>query len=349
MMTHTQRLEKMLRGEATDRPLCAAWGHVMNLADRNAAQFAAATIALQDAADFDFIKVMSNPYYLIEDTGLKLIPPANEACCLTRSEDLPIKTPRDWARLPFPKVGTGSLAREADAISQIVQHYQGDVPVIATIFTPMMWLSYTTLRPSELERCEGQYGSCTHAVRDYLLRHEKEATFALETFSEINREYMHALLDAGVSGFFYCTEHANTAWASEEEFHYFARRFDLAALQDVEKKSRFNILHVCGSRALRADYVLSYPVHALNWEDRSPENPSLGQLRALTDKVLIGGLDRHTALKGEIPCVKEGLKQSLRTALSEAGQRFILSGGCDWKYEDAARLPLIREAAEEYV
>lgn len=343
-MTHTQRLEKMLRGENIDRPLCSAWGHVMNLQDRDAAQFATATIALQDAADFDFIKIMSNPYYLIEDTGLELIAPQHPWDCITRSGVLPVRTPADWDNLRFPRVGTGSLLREQEAITRVVDHYQGDVPVIATIFTPIMWMSYLAITPSELDRSEQLYGNCTAAVQAYLMNNEKQVSPALETLNEINQEYMHALLRAGVSGFFYCTEHANSSWDSEELYAHFARRFDMAALNSVEMNCRFNILHVCGSSELRMDYVADYPVHALNWEDQSPDNPTLAQMRGETDKVLIGGLDRLHDLKGNLTVVRDRLQERLDTALRAAGPRFILSGGCDWKYEDAHRLPLIREA-----
>ena len=73
-MNASERLQNMLNGLPTDRPLFSAWGHVMNFCDRNAKDFAKATIDFQNANGFDFIKIMSNPYYLIEDTGLVLSP-----------------------------------------------------------------------------------------------------------------------------------------------------------------------------------------------------------------------------------------------------------------------------------
>lgn len=347
-ITHTERLRRIMRGERPDRVPCSAWGHMMNMHDRNAAEFAAATIALQDAADFDFIKVMSNPYYLIEDTGLALIPPREPQYCISRSSELPIRSANDWEGLRFPRVNAGSLAREREAIVRIADHYQGDVPIIATIFTPIMWVSYLAVTSEDMERSEHSFGNSTHVVKEYLLKNEALLMPAIEHLHEINMEYMDALLAAGATGFFYCTEHANSEWDSYDMFRQFEKRFDTEALQAVNKPELFNILHVCGSSKLRMDYVIDYPVCALNWEDSSPENLSLSQLRSLTDKILIGGLDRLHDLKGDEETIMLRLEQRIAAAAEAAGSAFILSGGCDWKYEDAARLPLIRRAAESY-
>ena len=157
---------------------------------------------------------------------------------------------------------------------------------------------------------------------------------------------MQALLDVGVSGFFYCTEHARNGW-SEAAFDLFERRFDLRALDGVKAGSMFNILHVCGQSGLRMDWVLDYPVHALNWDDRQPLTPSLAQVRAQTDKVLIGGLDRKHDLAGTDKCaIRARLTEHIRDARAQAGEKLILSGGCDWSLEDAANFPLWREVME---
>ena len=57
-MTHRERLETLKNGGTLTRPAYAAWGHVMNLSDLNAADFARATIDYQKTHDFDFVKVI---------------------------------------------------------------------------------------------------------------------------------------------------------------------------------------------------------------------------------------------------------------------------------------------------
>ena len=48
MITHTQRVKAALEGKILDRPAFVAWGPHMNLVDRNAKDFAKATIDYQN-------------------------------------------------------------------------------------------------------------------------------------------------------------------------------------------------------------------------------------------------------------------------------------------------------------
>ena len=349
MMTHTERLHRLLAGRPVDRPLYAAWGHVMNLSDRNAKDFAKATIDFQNANEFDFIKIMSNPYYLIEDTGIVLRPPAHYADSISRcSNSLPIKKAEDWERLSYPEVGKGALAREQDAIRRVVDHYQGDVPVIATIFTPMMWLSYLAIPSEQMDVAEQTEGSTVRLLERYLTKNERLAGQALERLAQINQEYMSALLEEGVSGFFYCTEYARSEWSDRALFDQFERQYDLKTLNAVHKKSEFNILHVCGNHALAMDWVLDYPVEAINWDDQRSKNPSLGEVREKTDKILVGGLDRLHDFSGvDREMIKTTLQKKILEAQKQAGQKLIISGGCDWKLDATYRFYIWQEVIEE--
>ena len=75
---------------------------------------------------------------------------------------------------------------------------------------------------------------------------------------------MEDLLKAGVSGFFYCTEHMRTSWSSLDAFERFEKRYDLEVLQAVRKRSFFQLLHICGDANLCLEQALDYPVDALN-------------------------------------------------------------------------------------
>ena len=72
MITHKQRVKAALEGKILDRPAFAAWGPHMNLVDRNAKDFARATIDYQNAYHFDFIKVMPNGMYYPEAFGQQI-------------------------------------------------------------------------------------------------------------------------------------------------------------------------------------------------------------------------------------------------------------------------------------
>ena len=348
-MTHTQRIQRLLQGEALDRPCYAGWGHFMNFADRNAKDFAKATIDLQKMFDFDLIKMMPNPYYMIEDTGLKLRLPENFMQPVARTDVLPINNSKDWARVPLPQLNKGALAREKEAIARVVDHFAGTVPVLATIFTPIMWISYMAIPSKEMERETAEKGCFTPLLERLLLEQEREIAPVLSYFSELNQRYMEELLDIGVSGFFYCTEHARDTWSSKELFEHFEKQYDLAALQAVQKKSLFSILHVCGEGHLRMDWILDYPVAALNWDDQWAENPSLAQVRSQTSRILVGGLDRHTDLLGiHRQEIKERIKGKILQAMKQAGNQLIVSGGCDWSIDSSYRFGIWQEVMEEF-
>lgn len=348
--THTQRLQNLLRGKEVDRPLFCAWSHAMNFCDRNAKDFAKAIIDFQNAHDFDFIKVMSNPYYMLEDMGIVLNAPRRYDQCVTRSDKLLVPLPKHWEAMTFPKVNTGSLAREREAICRIIEYYHGTVPVIATIFTPAMWVTYSALQSADMKRAEEQFGSYVPLLERYLTDNEHYVRSALDRFAEVNQQYMEKLLADGVSGFFYCTEYVRDAWTDRSVFEDFEKNYDLCILKAVRKNSLFNILHVCGIGQLSMNWVLDYPVDAFNWDDRQPGNPSLADVRALTDKILVGGLDRFMDLEGtDRKEIKERLLANIRRATAQAGRNLIVSGGCDWPIDATYRFYIWQEIMEDLI
>ena len=350
-MNAAQRLQNLLEGKPTDRPLYSAWGHVMNFCDRNARDFAKATIDFQNANGFDFVKIMSNPYYLIEDTGLHIPPVRDYATPVCRSCDvLPVQCATDWKKIRLPHAGEGTLAREREAISRVVDYYNGTVPVIATIFTPIMWLQYLCLRSDDMALAVRKRGSFTPLLEEYLAENAAFVEPILAELAERNTEYMLDLLDVGVTGFFYCSEHINGFWSDRGAFDRWERQYDIATLFAVRTRSRFNILHICGKKRLCPEWTLDYPVDAFNWDDREPDNPTMSEMRALTDKILIGGLDRRNDLCGDSrEEIKKRLKARIDDALRASGTRTILSGGCDWALADTYRFYIWKEIMDEMV
>ena len=141
MITHKQRIEAALEGKILDRPAYAMWGPHFNLEDRNVKDFTDATIRYQEAYDFDFIKVMPNGIYFTEDFG-QVIRPAENYLDDTWMNTLQfaIKDPHDWAKIKVPDLKKGALAREIEVVKRLCDHYQGDVPVLPTIFSNIVWM-----------------------------------------------------------------------------------------------------------------------------------------------------------------------------------------------------------------
>jgi uroporphyrinogen decarboxylase len=80
--------------------------------------------------------------------------------------------------------------------------------------------------------------------------------------------------------------------------------------------------------------LLELDVQAINWESTHPEIPdaeltSIASVRSLTDKIIIGGLDREKCFEGPLPKVKERLTRLLEKALTETRDgRLIFAPGC---------------------
>ena len=190
MITHTQRLKAVKEGRILDRPAYTAWGPHMSLVDRNVKDFTEATIAYQNSYQFDFIKLMSNGMYFTEDFGQKIKPAAHimDDTWLNVTVNA-VNDPHEWARLKAPDVKKGALGREVEACKRICDHFQGEVPVLPTIFSPFIWMG---------EMTGGYFRQET--IVSHFIHSEKYCRPALEMITETNEKLMEAFLDAGASG-----------------------------------------------------------------------------------------------------------------------------------------------------
>jgi uroporphyrinogen decarboxylase len=71
--------------------------------------------------------------------------------------------------------------------------------------------------------------------------------------------------------------------------------------------------------------VLDYPSEVYSVSDRLTGNPSLAQLRAMTDRCLMGGINEKLIQERSLAEIRE----EMWDAFKQAGKRkFILSPGC---------------------
>lgn len=348
-MTHTERIRAVLNGDTPDRQPIAAWGHFMNLEDRNAVDFAKSLIDFQDAYQFDIVKIMSNSYYLTEDMGNVLRSSENGEdpafLCATR---LAVEKPEDWRKLKVPDISRGAMAREIEVAKRLVDYYHGTVPILPTIFSPLMWCVYLYMPMKEQFRYQFTGKGLVPHIEEYLLRHEKEITYGLEVVTETNSRLMEEFLRVGVDGFFYSQPYAHKTWSDPALFERFAKQYDLKNLNTVADNAWFTMLHVCGTNWVDLDLVVDYPVQALNWDDAFEGNPSLKEGRAKSDKVLMGGMDRRTDLLGsDREVIKRTIKMRAGQAKKDAGEKLILTGGCSWTGDSIHRFNLWQETMDE--
>src|SRR5438046_10386834 len=143
-----------------------------------------------------------------------------------------------------------------------------------------------------------------------------------ETFTA----YAIACLEQGASGIFYATN----GWASKsmltaDEYREFGEQYDLEFLDAIKSRSKFNILHNCGSH-IYFDLLEAYPVQAINWAATLEGNPDLREGKLRSNKAVMGGISEKTVLKS-------GTSEQIREEILKAqeltnGRHFLLAPGC---------------------
>jgi uroporphyrinogen decarboxylase len=305
-MSHRQRIENVLARKETDRLPFGFWWHFPNR-DRAPRRLAELALGLQRKLDLDFIKFSPYGLYSVVDWGVMLnvrggMEPPVQA-------DYPIKKPEDWMKLRrFHGIeGEYLVVLEAQriALSEMSEH----VPLVQTVFSPLT--------------------SCLKMVgRKTLLQHIREAPQAvhagLEIVAETTRRFAIEVVTRGADGLFFATQTANQGYLVRDEYAEFAKKYDLIVMEAVRDRSWFNILHLHGDKVM-FDQVLDHPVQAFNYHDREA-GPPLVEMRAKTNKCLIGGIGQNTTLV-------HGKPKDVNAQVNEAWQQvnrrgLILGPGC---------------------
>lgn len=346
-MTKMERVKCVLEGKPVDRPPFIAWGPHLNLEDKHVGDFTKAVIAYENQHDFDILKVMQNGLYNTEDYGQVIDETENsEDPCFKKTRIPAFNSIEDLKNATTKDVHQGAIARETESIRILCDYYKDKVPVLPTIFGPyrMLW-QLTGYTPAHLGNLETFIGKSMMA---FAREHEEVYFHVMDVLTQQVIDIMNAFLDVGAAGFFYCPGGTYPDTCTEEEYLKYIRPYDERALEAVQERAWFTMLHVCGMKVSFMDHMLTLPAQAVNWEDASPENPSLAEIRAKTDKVLMGGLDRNADFYGgNREKVKQVLKAKTIEAMKQAGTKFVAAVGCESPREITHRFVVWREVMEE--
>jgi len=305
-MTHWQRIEAALRGEPTDRAPVALWRHFPD-DDLDPAKLVAHTLAWQRQWDFDLVKFMPSGTYGVEDWGAvtRFGGSANGARVVVQPA---VSCTEDWQRLAALDVRQGSYGRQNQALAAVARELKGEVPLLQTVFSPL-----TTARKLATE---GLFADLRRAP-DVVAR-------ALRVITDVTIRFALDAIEAGAHGVFLATQLASYRLLSADEYQRFGQAYDLEVLAALRGKARLNLLHAHGSDIM-FDLLADYPVHMLNWHDRSA-GPSLADAAARFPGLLAGGLNENaTLLNGTAAAIEA----EVREALAQTGsRRLLLAPGC---------------------
>jgi len=305
-MTKKERVRAALRGEAVDRVPVAMWGHDY-LREWTREALVEATLELYRAHDWDLIKLNPRWTHFAEAWGSTYEPPTEQRN--PRTLTTTIHSAEDLAKLRPVHARRGVFSDHLSALELMLAEVGDEVDVVATVFSPLSVVGLLCGLPDDL---------LPYAASDPASLHSAIAAVTVTLI-----DYAEACIAAGAAGIFY----APLVWASadtcdEAFYREYGRPYDLQVLARV-RQAELNILHVCRDHNM-IDLLLDYPVAALNWADHGTGNPSLAEVKARTDKAVMGGIDQTRLAEmstGEAAAQAEA-------ALSAGPERLFVTGGC---------------------
>lgn len=304
-MKKIDRVLAAVRGEEVDRVPFSLWLH--NFTRENTARdLADETIRLYRTFDWDLVKPQSRPYCYSQMWGLRYVPSTSVAMWPT-VEHYPVRTAGEFAALePVPVAPCSALSEQIEAFGMVRDALGPDVPIIATIFAPIMVAAF--MLPDGM----------ADVVR-FMSEAPDEFEKGLAAISDTLAEYAVRCRDAGTDGIFYATTVANAHLMTEHQFARFQTPFDLAILNAAP--GPLDILHMCGDNIL-FDSFADYPAPILSWAANGM-NPSLKEAHARTGKAVMGGLPGKPAMGA---MAVGDVLQRARESLREMDGRFHILG-----------------------
>ena len=247
-MKKSDRIHAALRGEKTDRVPFGFWTHRPDI-DFEPDKIADATAEFATRLDLDFVKSMPNGFYCVEDWGCALDfsdVARGGTGHVTRAA---VREPDDWRQLAVTPPTQGALAREIRHLSLLVKRVGLNVPVLATVFSPMTIANKLS----------------NGAHRKHLDLDPQAIATGLEVITEVTCAFTRAAIAAGCAGIFFATQDATFQAFDAASYPRYAEPYDHRVLNAArEAGGWFNALHMHGDDIL-FDTLRDYPVDALNW------------------------------------------------------------------------------------
>jgi len=310
-MESEARVRAALSLERPDRPPFGWWGHTYR-EEWSPRDLAAVTVERQRAFGWDLVKLQPRACCFAEAFGSEYRPSGDPGVgpVLVRPA---VTSPGDWSRLPAVDADVPALGDQVEALRLVTGELGPSVPVIQTVFSPLMVAAYLIGedRPRmarELRERPGEVGPALGRVADAL------ADLAARS------------VEAGAAGIFYAIAgFASETLLSAPEYEELALPHDRRVLDAVPGDAWFNVLHLCGPRQ-RFALASELETHAVSWSIHEPGNPSLTEGRAASGRAVMGGIDQAATLTRGTP--EEVLEQGRAAVSSTDGAGFLLAPGC---------------------
>jgi uroporphyrinogen decarboxylase len=319
-----ERVLAAVRGEAVDRVPFAVWRHFYpDEADPH--RLAETTVAFTKRHSLDLVKFNPRAHYHGEPWGTTYEYQGSDKPRLVKNA---VQRSEGWAQIH--RVGTDEpVFREMLAGLRLVREALPDLPLLATIFTPLGAMA--RLATPEQLRSD--------------LRDDPDAVLpALEAVAETFRALAAECINIADGIFLATTPAASRSYLTDAEYARFGTPFDLKVLEGA-RGAALNVLHVCGDDAPVIPLARACEVAAVSWNVFGREDPPLDAfLAAVPDKAAVGGFSSDAFAD------PAQARTEARVGLDRTqGRRWIAAGSCTIPPEsrpdaiDAAREALAGE------
>jgi len=302
-MKKIDRVEAALRGDGVDRPPYAFWTHLPGI-DLDPEALARATADFAARHDLDFIKSMPNGLYCVEDWGAATDYSEIARGGVAKVTRPAVDTANDWKTLARIDVTRGAYGRELSHLAQLARRVGPDVPVLATVFSPLT--------------VAAKLSNGAHLA--HLETDPSALAQGLAVITEVTAAFAQAAIRAGCAGVFFAVQDASPSKLSEAAYRANGEPFDRQVLQSAKDAGGwFTVIHMHGDDVM-FDLLADYDVAALNWHiGETP--PSIADYRAAGGtRPIVGGLQRGAITRRDAAGVRADVERTLR----ESGGRGIL-------------------------
>lgn len=290
-MNKKERIDAVLAGNEPDRTPFTFWYHFGNQFTSGEA-YADTIIEFYKFFDLDLLKVMNDYHYPYPE-----------------GHDV-VKDAEGLKKVGFVTPEDDTIVEQIKAIKKIAEAVGNEVYVIDTQFDPWQQLVRHVCG-------EYQYGltqSC-----------EKEFLEALDRLCDFVIDYVKATVEAGAAGVFLAIQASDDLVPGGiETYRKFIKPQAIKILNAIKDISKFNILHMCG-QAIYTEGIEDFPVDVISFADRSDKNPSLQEVKDMTGKAVMGGMDQLKISRASL----DAMKENSDIMLKECGRtRAIAAIGC---------------------
>jgi uroporphyrinogen decarboxylase len=302
-MNKIERVRAALRGEPVDRPPYAFWTHLPGI-DLEPLRLAEETALFCARYDLDFVKSMPNGLYCVEDWGCICDYGDIERGGVAKVVQAAVNALPDWDKLQRVDVTRGAFGRELEHLAALVKRVGADVPVLATVFSP---LTIASKLSNGLSRA--------HLDRDPVT-----VCRGLDVIADVTCAFARAALERGCAGVFLAVQEATLDAYDEAGYRRFGVPFDRRVVAAAKSAgSWFDVVHIHGEDIL-FDAIKDYDVAALNWHiGETP--PSIAQYRAGGGRrPILGGLQRGYITRRN----RDGIAADIDAAVAQSGSYGLL-------------------------